>query len=62
MIQAIEIEGVALSDTAIEAFARHDGFGSELADGFARRRMGEFWCKTYDWNAFHGVVISWEPR
>ncbi len=61
-IAGISIEGVALDDQAIEMFAVADGFGGGLAEGFARRRMGEFWHREYDWAAFEGVVIRWEPR
>jgi len=61
LIDAIEIEGVALNGDEIEAFAIADGFGS-AAKGFARRRMGEFWCQSYDWRRFIGVVIRREPR
>ncbi len=45
IIASIEIEGVALDDAEIEAFAVADGFGGALADGFARRRMGAFWIE-----------------
>jgi hypothetical protein len=62
IIASIEIEGVALDDAEIEAFAVADGFGGALADGFARRRMGSFWMKQYPWATFEGVVIRWEPR
>lgn len=61
IITDIEINGCSLSADEIEAFAVADGFGSILADGFARRRMGEFWLKNHEWNAFKGVVIRWEP-
>lgn len=62
VIEAIKIEGNWLTDSEIEDFATADGFGSSLADGFARRRMGEFWAKDYDWNGFMGVLIRWEPQ
>lgn len=62
LITSIEIEGVPLGDDEIEAFAAADGFGGALADGFARRRMGEFWMRTHPWRTFIGVVIRWEPR
>ncbi len=62
LIQAIEIEGIALNGDEIEAFAIADGFGSKMADGFARRRMGQFWCQNYYWPRFSGVVIGWDPR
>lgn len=62
LLVSIEIEGVRLSDAEIEEFAVADGFGGALADGFARRRMGEFWVKHHSWNAFEGVLIKWEPR
>lgn len=62
MISAIEIEGVALNPDEIEAFALADGFGGALADGFARRRMGEFWLRNYSWSRFRGVLIRWEPQ
>ena len=61
IITHIEIEGIALDDDEIEAFARDDGFGNALFEGYARRRMGEFWLRTHPWNAFLGVVIRWEP-
>lgn len=62
LIAGIAIEGVPLSDADIEDFAVADGFGSALADGFARQRMGQFWLRHHEWNAFEGVVIRWEPR
>lgn len=62
LIASIEIEGVPLDDEEIEAFAVADGFGSALADGFARRRMGEFWLRNHSWQTFIGVVIRWEVR
>jgi hypothetical protein len=62
IITDIVIDGVALNDQEIEAFAIADGFGSALAAGFARRRMGGFWLRHHEWNAFKGVVIRWEPR
>lgn len=62
LIAGISIEGVSLDDQAIETFAVADGFGAGLAEGFARRRMGEFWHREYDWATFEGVVIRWEPR
>lgn len=62
IIQSIEIEGRLLDNDEIEAFAVADGFGGALADGLARRRMGEFWARNHDWNGFVGVVIRWEPR
>jgi hypothetical protein len=63
IISEIAIDGVRLDDEEIEAFAVADGFGAALADGFARRRMGEFWLQNHDWNwnIFKGVVIRWEP-
>lgn len=60
IITDIEIDGVALSADEIEAFAVADGFGSVLADGFARRRMGQFWLQNHEWNTFIGVLIRWE--
>jgi len=62
LIMSIEIEGVRLDDDQIEDFAIADGFGSALADGFARRRMGEFWLKNHVFAPFKGVVIRWEDR
>ncbi len=62
LITAIEIEGRSLNDREIEEFAVADGFGSSLAVGFARRRMGEFWVRNHSWSAFIGWVIRWEPR
>ena len=62
LIAGISIEGVALDDDDIERFAVADGFGSALSEGFARQRMGEFWVSRYEWAAFEGVVIRWEPR
>lgn len=62
LIQAIQIDGGWLSDAEIEDFAVADGFGSGLADGFARRRMGQFWIADYDWNGFMGAFIQWEPQ
>lgn len=61
IITSIEIEGISLNPDEIEAFAVADGFGSALADGFARRRMGEFWLRYHEWMTFIGVVIRWEP-
>jgi len=61
IITDIEIDGVSLAADEIEAFAVADGFGGSLADGFARRRMGEFWLKSHGWNLFVGVVIRWVP-
>ncbi len=60
-IEAISIDGLALDDAAIEAFAIADGFGGALADGFARRRMGEFW-RDHPSNRFDGVVLRWIPQ
>lgn len=62
LITSIDIEGVPLTDDEIENFAVADGFGAELFDGWARRRMGDFWVKHHPWNRFEGVVIRWEPR
>lgn len=62
MIVAMQIDGGWLSDAEIEDFAVADGFGSGLADGFARRRMGEFWIEEHDWNGFMGALIRWEPQ
>lgn len=61
LIDAISIDGIAQDDAQIEAFAVADGFGGALAEGFARRRMGEFWVRHHDWSRFHGVVLRWEP-
>lgn len=64
LIEAITINGIDLGNEEIEAFAIADGFGSQLADGFARRRMGQFWIANHDVNAvgydFEGFVIRWE--
>lgn len=63
LITSIAIDGVPLGDAEIEAFAVADGFGSTLADGFARRRMGAFWLRHHpDVATFEGVVICWSPR
>lgn len=62
LISSIEIAGVKLNDDEIEAFAIADGFGSALANGFARQRMGEFWLKNHPWQGFVGVVIRWKER
>lgn len=62
LIESIHIDGHRLSDDEIEAFAVADGFGGALAEGFARRRMGEFWLKEHDWNGFIGLLIRWEPQ
>jgi hypothetical protein len=62
LITRLEIEGVPLGDDELEVFAAADGFGGALADGFARRRMGEFWVRHHDWATFIGVLIRWEPR
>ncbi|MGB3317482.1 MAG: hypothetical protein WBA75_00455 [Sphingopyxis granuli] len=61
IIAECAIDGIRLSDEEIEAFAVADGFSGALADGFARRRMGEFWLQNHEWNAFKGVVIRWGP-
>lgn len=61
LIASIEIAHVPLDDQEIENFAVADGFGGALAEGFARRRMGEFWLKHHPWNGFVGVVIRWRP-
>ncbi|QDH35823.1 ASCH domain-containing protein [Porphyrobacter sp. YT40] len=63
LITGITVGHVALSDVGIERFAERDGFGS-LAQGFARRRMGEFWLKAHAelgarWVDFEGVCIRW---
>jgi len=63
-IEAISINSIPLDDDEIEAFAVADGFGGGLADGFARRRMGEFWWKAHGQAEtigfeFEGVVIRW---
>ncbi|WP_447727258.1 hypothetical protein [Sphingomonas koreensis] len=57
VIDAIEIEGVPLSDAEIEVFATADGFGTAPS---ARRRMGLFWQKAHPGvEHFEGVVIRW---
>lgn len=62
LIAGIAIEGTPLTDAEIEAFACADGFGAEVPDGFARLRMGDFWCTVHARNPiFSGVVIRWEP-
>jgi len=61
LIEAISIDGMALDDSEIEDFAVADGFGGALAEGFARRRMGEFWVRHHEWNRFQGVVLRWTP-
>ena len=63
LITGITHGHVELSDVGIERFAECDGFGS-LAQGFARRRMGEFWLKAHAepgarWIEFKGVCIRW---
>tara|TARA_R110000868_G_scaffold230335_2_gene483465 strand:+ start:4663 stop:5079 length:417 start_codon:yes stop_codon:yes gene_type:complete len=62
LISAIVVEGVALDDEEIEEFAEADGFGALLFDGWARRRMGQFWFKHHQWNIFEGVVIRWTTQ
>jgi hypothetical protein len=63
LIKSIEIEGIPLDADEIEAFAVADGFGSTLADGHARLRMGLFWTEHHPLVAtFDGVVIRWEPK
>lgn len=62
LIKAITIDGTSLNDQQIEEFAVADGFGSALASGFARRRMGEYWLGQSPWAGFIGVVIRWEHQ
>ncbi|MEM8724646.1 MAG: ASCH domain-containing protein [Pseudomonadota bacterium] len=63
LIKAITVNSIPLDDEGIEAFAIADGFGGALADGFARRRMGEFWIESHADGAlgfeFEGVVVRW---
>lgn len=62
LIVLIEIDGIALDDAAIEAFAVADGFGSDRPGACPRFRMGRFWLQNHHAGAFEGVVIRWEPR
>lgn len=61
VITSMWIDGAYLNADEMEAFAIADGFGAALADGWALRRMGQFWRQTHEWNNFSGVVIRWEP-
>lgn len=59
VITSIWIDGTYLDADDMEAFAVADGFGAALADGWALRRMGQFWRRTHEWDNFSGVVIRW---
>lgn len=58
----LSIDGKALTDAEIEAFAEADGFNPDrLNDGLSARRMAKFWAKHHGLGGFAGVVINWEP-
>jgi len=61
IITSLWIDGAYLNAEEMEAFAVADGFGAGLSDGWALRRMGQFWRREHQWNNFSGVVIRWEP-
>lgn len=61
IITSLWIDGAYLDAAEMEAFAVADGFGAGLADGWALRRMGQFWRQEHEWANFSGVVIRWEP-
>ena len=74
-IDGIEINGRALDDHDIEAFAAADGFapahlgpslakpGERLNDWVtARILMALFWKAEHGTGAWQGVVVRWEPR
>lgn len=57
----IELDHRMLERHEVEEFAIADGFGGELADGFAAHRMADFWLKNHGERSFGGVVIRWRP-
>lgn len=66
LLEEVQINGIALDEAEIEQFAIDDGFAGGLCDGFARRRMGEFWLKAHAFPdtlglTFDGVIIGWKP-
>lgn len=61
IITGIEIDGMALDEAEIEAFAIADGFGSEKPGVSAQYRMGRFWLASHGEGNFAGVVIRWRP-
>ena len=64
LIKSIEIDGVALDDTTIDAFASADGFQAPVTEPWAwsRRLMGAFWLDRHGAGNFDGFLIRWEPR
>lgn len=74
-VAAIEINGRALTDEEIVAFAIADGFSPErlaplvlgaskaFADWVnAAFLMGDFWKVAHGTGAWQGVVVHWEPE
>lgn len=59
IIAAIEIDGVALSEDEITAFAVADGFGCDRPGACPVFRMGRFWLANHNGMTFDGVVVRW---
>lgn len=66
---SISVNGHLLDRSAIELFARADGFAPEAINGLsplatgatARENMGKFWVATHGEGRFDGVLIRWRP-
>lgn len=61
LIGSISIDGVALDEGQIEAFAWDDGFRPDAESASARRDMGRFWLQEHGEALFEGVVLRWDP-
>lgn len=61
-LRSIEIEGVALNNDEIDAFAFADGFGQPDKPWRSRAWMGRFWIEQHGPGTFEGVLIRWQPQ
>lgn len=59
-IATILMNGIPLSKSGVEAFARADGFRPSKLGWSAHHRMEYFSCAVYGVGTFQGVVIHWE--